>query len=545
MSNHDEICLSIRGSGLSVQDVIAALSQYSKKTVTETDSPKSGEIGVSRLKSATELNEALAAKDKELKELEATSSKALISIQVFHKQQQSLFDEFVLLRQKYDEQKAVLVSVLWNQCSQFHPELRQIPSSEHDETFVENDERLGKYTVGDVLGEGQFAIVRECWKDGGDKPFALKIINKDRITTFAMLKRISNEIFALRSLRSEFVVHVTDVIHTKTRLYIITEKGGCDMFEFFDKHPDGVPEEWARSITVMMLKAVLFCHEQRICHRDLKPENILVHFDSKSGRCVDLKLCDFGLSSVFQSKVLLTDFCGSPGFFAPEMIVHGSYFGDKADVWSVGCILLELVLGHDRFCEAWMSAYDYEILHDKEAFLRAIEGAVQALPSYLTFSEHLNDFIVKFLCLKSSDRPHIRTVCLHPWMGGELDSIVAPPKAKSIEQVNVNIHSPQQKSADGAHTEFSPSQAALSPDHRLLDVHHAHVSEKERRAYAQDGLAINLPPVTPGTPNLGNARRILRRGEAIASHAAAGDFELPLDSPDGRTSPSPRQKFKL
>jgi len=47
----------------------------------------------------------------------------------------------------------------------------------------------------------------------------------------------------------------------------------------------------------------------------LKPENILVTFDAASGRCIDLKLCDFGLSTKFKPKALLVDFCGSPGEF--------------------------------------------------------------------------------------------------------------------------------------------------------------------------------------------------------------------------------------
>lgn len=46
---------------------------------------------------------------------------------------------------------------------------------------------------------------------------------------------------------------------------------------------------------------------------DLKPENILLSFDHDTERCVDLKLCDFGLSTKFKSKVTLSDFCGSPG----------------------------------------------------------------------------------------------------------------------------------------------------------------------------------------------------------------------------------------
>jgi serine/threonine protein kinase len=157
-------------------------------------------------------------------------------------------------------------------------------------------------------------------------------------------------------------VNIHDVIHTATALYIITEKGGPDMFEFFYEHPDGVPEPWAREIIFHVLKAVSLCHAKSFCHRDLKPENILLRFDVNSQRCIDLKLCDFGLSMSSSDKLSLTEFCGSPGFFAPEMITLGSYNGFSADIWSTGCILLELIFGHEKFCDLWMTAYDYEIL---------------------------------------------------------------------------------------------------------------------------------------------------------------------------------------
>jgi hypothetical protein len=64
------------------------------------------------------------------------------------------------------------------------------------------------------------------------------------------------------------------------------------------------------------------------------------------------------------SELLSQMFCYvGTGFFAPEMIMYGKYYGDKADIWSIGCILLELVLGHEKFCDLWMTAYDYEVRH--------------------------------------------------------------------------------------------------------------------------------------------------------------------------------------
>lgn len=54
---------------------------------------------------------------------------------------------------------------------------------------------------------------------------------------------------------------------------------------------------------------------------DLKPENILLTFDHRAGKCLDLKLCDFGLSTKFKPKQVLSDFCGSPGktFFSSRI----------------------------------------------------------------------------------------------------------------------------------------------------------------------------------------------------------------------------------
>ena len=189
-----------------------------------------------------ELQNSLQKKNQELQELQVTSQKSLASIQAFHEQQQALFDEFVTLRQRYDEQKNTLVTILWTHCCQYHPDLRHIPIIEDESTFMETEERVGNYAVGSMLGEGQFATVRSCHLLGKeDNLHALKVIKKDRIITFTSIKRVSNEIDILRKLKSPFIVSIVDVIQTKSKLYMITELGGADLFEFFDEHSQGVP----------------------------------------------------------------------------------------------------------------------------------------------------------------------------------------------------------------------------------------------------------------------------------------------------------------
>ena len=98
-----------------------------------------------------------------------------------------------------------------------HPELTNIPEQKDPETYIENEDTLGDYVVDEVLGEGQFATVRGCWRaetpeEDRDK-LALKIIKKERITSFSSLKRLSNEVFHLHTLRSPYVVKISDCIH--------------------------------------------------------------------------------------------------------------------------------------------------------------------------------------------------------------------------------------------------------------------------------------------------------------------------------------------
>lgn len=79
-------------------------------------------------------------------------------------------------------------------------------------------------------------------------------------------------------------------------------------------------------------------HAQRIVHRDLKPENLLL---TKDGT---LKISDFGMCGILpktKTKLLKT-ICGTENFAAPEVLLGNKYDGEKADIWSCGCILFAM-----------------------------------------------------------------------------------------------------------------------------------------------------------------------------------------------------------
>ena len=452
-----------------------------------------------------QLEELAATRGQEIEDLTMAAGKASMSIQAFHGQQQQLFDDFVLLRSRYDDTKGVLQTTLWTHCAAHHPDLEYIPPETEP---VEDDEQLGTYYLDEMLGEGQFATVRACRhmeeEEGvADGRWAIKIINKERIGTMSSLKRVSNEVRILKKMRSQYIVSIADVLQTKKKLYIVTERGGADLFEFFDEHPQGVPEEWAKEIMVRILLAVSYCHAMGVCHRDLKPENILMIFNTQSGTVEDLKLCDFGLSTSFKQGKLLTEFCGSPGFFAPEMIIHGAYNGDKSDLWSIGCIMLELIMGHEQFCEVWMSSYDYDTLQDKAKFSDEIDVAVRSLSEALECTEMSMDFILKFLKLRSSERPSCSSMISHPWLG-DIGTILQAKDLQEIAKSNSNEHSKDQQNqapVSSSNTYTSISSGKDSPPHRGAHTPEKHVRSRPTsapRPHSAKGISLIIPvPMSP------------------------------------------------
>ena len=86
-----------------------------------------------------------------------------------------------------------------------------------------------------------------------------------------------------------------------------------------------------------IISAMSYCHEKGICHRDLKPENILVDDEG------NVKIIDFGFSATARSKLKI--FCGTPPFMSPEITKKIPYNGAAVDVWALGIMLYQLVVG--------------------------------------------------------------------------------------------------------------------------------------------------------------------------------------------------------
>nr|WBR46438.1 CBL-interacting protein kinase 2 [Ammopiptanthus mongolicus] len=215
--------------------------------------------------------------------------------------------------------------------------------------FLEMEQKgsvlMQRYELGKLLGQGTFAKVYHARNLISGMSVAIKMIDKDKVSSVGMIDQIKREISVMRLIRHPHVVELYEVMASKTKIYFVMEyvKGG----ELFNKVVNGrLNQDVARRYFQQLISAVDYCHSRGVYHRDLKPENLLL---DENG---NLKVSDFGLSALAESKHqdgLLHTTCGTPAYVAPEVINRKGYDGAKADIWSSGVILYVLLAGYLPF----------------------------------------------------------------------------------------------------------------------------------------------------------------------------------------------------
>ncbi|PZD31840.1 SPS1, serine threonine protein kinase [Pyrenophora tritici-repentis] len=214
-----------------------------------------------------------------------------------------------------------------------------------DYNIVLGDHLAYRYEVVDVLGKGSFGQVVRCidHKTGGLE--AIKIIrNKKRFHQQALV-----EVNILQKLREwdpdnkHSMINFTQSFYFRGHLCISTELLGMNLYEFIKAHEfKGFSVRLIRRFCKQMLASLVLLKAQKVIHCDLKPENILLAHPLHS----EIKVIDFG-SSCFETEKVYT-YIQSRFYRSPEVILGMSY-GLPIDMWSLGCILAELLTGYPIF----------------------------------------------------------------------------------------------------------------------------------------------------------------------------------------------------
>lgn len=162
-----------------------------------------------------------------------------------------------------------------------------------------------------------------------------------------------NEVEILQWLYHPHILKFKETFEDKSKIYIVTEFfEGDSLYNWVFQHDQKtkrkivVPmkEEMAREIVRKLLAALDHCHAQNIVHWDLKLENVLI---SSQG---DIRLIDFGFSLKLSSLTnVLSNFCGTPSYMAPEIVKKMPYQPHYADMWALGVLTFVLLTGRFPF----------------------------------------------------------------------------------------------------------------------------------------------------------------------------------------------------
>ncbi|XP_011747376.2 serine/threonine-protein kinase STK11 isoform X2 [Macaca nemestrina] len=206
---------------------------------------------------------------------------------------------------------------------------------------------IGKYLMGDLLGEGSYGKVKEVLDSETLCRRAVKILKKKK------LRRIPNgeanvkkEIQLLRRLRHKNVIQLVDVLYNeeKQKMYMVMEYCVCGMQEMLDSVPEKrFPVCQAHGYFCQLIDGLEYLHSQGIVHKDIKPGNLLL---TTGGT---LKISDLGVAEALH-PFAADDTCrtsqGSPAFQPPE-IANGldTFSGFKVDIWSAGVTLYNITTG--------------------------------------------------------------------------------------------------------------------------------------------------------------------------------------------------------
>lgn len=198
----------------------------------------------------------------------------------------------------------------------------------------------GRYEIHELIGVGGMAYVYKAYDRVEDRWVAIKILKEEFSNNSDFLRRFRNESKAIAVLSHPNIVNVYDVSFGDQLQYIVMEYiDGITLKEYIEQE-GAIRWNEAVHFTMQILMALECAHEKGIIHRDIKPQNIMLLQDGT------IKVADFGIARFLQSETTtMTDKAiGSVHYIAPEQ-ARGDYITDKADIYSVGVMLYEMLTG--------------------------------------------------------------------------------------------------------------------------------------------------------------------------------------------------------
>ena len=219
---------------------------------------------------------------------------------------------------------------------------------------------LSNYTIKHPIGQGGMAVVYLAEHNILQKPVAIKILNKDFVHNDNIRKRFLAEARNLFGMSHPNIIKVTDLIDDgDTVAFVMEHIEGESLKEYLDKKGK-LSEKKIKEIFAQMLDGLAYVHEQGLVHRDIKPSNFMI---TSKGQ---IKLLDFGIAkntdsqSADYTQTGTTQNMGTPMYMSPEQIKSTKDVTLQSDIYSIGVVLWQMVMGKKPYDTNTISTFDLQ-----------------------------------------------------------------------------------------------------------------------------------------------------------------------------------------
>lgn len=287
-----------------------------------------------------------------------------------------------------------------------------LADSEVNADWILNPDEMDRFHLGPQLGRGSYGTVHMGMLPSG-KLVAVKVIQIVRKKKDQLIA-VKLEVNMLRSLNHPNIIRYFGCHATQGQMRVFMEFAVGGSLTSLVRKFEKLSEPVMRYYTQQILCGLQFLHTRHVVHRDIKGENILI-----DGHGV-AKLADFGCSKGLadianKSQNGCGTLVGSPYWMAPEVIKNEAY-GTKADIWSVGCTVVEMLNGghppwHEKFDNVYSAMF----------FIASTSEIPSNIPNDV--SETCKDFLARCFERDVTKRASAAELLIHPWLQGLEGSI--------------------------------------------------------------------------------------------------------------------------